>query len=65
MNQQIQKRKSPGIRWWLKWRPLAVQPTVTPAFRCLIFTEHYVPWWAWPLELVYRLFYGKELIRKP
>ena len=59
------ERKSlpkPLTRWWLKTRPCknAIQmgPKDTPA--CI---EFYVPLWAWPLELIHRLVFGRAVLK--
>jgi hypothetical protein len=47
-------------RWWLKMRECKratlignPQPGVLPV------QEFYVPWWAWPLELLHRIIFGR------
>ncbi len=51
----------PLTRWWLKTRPCknAVQigPKGMPA--CI---EFYVPWYAWPFELLHRIIFGKATL---
>jgi hypothetical protein len=45
-------------RWWLKTRPCTIGIQVgdsgLPACR-----EFYVPWYAWPLEALHRIVFGK------
>ncbi len=46
-------------RWWLKWRPCkrAVQINAGQGIPACI--EFYVPWYAWPLEFIHRMIFGK------
>lgn len=48
-------------RWWMKTRPCkdAVQigDSGLPAV-----CEFYVPWYAWPFELIYRAIFGKDVL---
>lgn len=69
MNQQtIHETRSAGIslpaplcRWWLRARPttrgIQLNNDMPPCF------ELYVPWWAWPLELAHRLFFGQARLK--
>ncbi len=50
-------------RWWLRMRDCRratligePQPGVLPV------QEFYVPWWAWPLELLHRIIFGRAKI---
>jgi hypothetical protein len=45
-------------RWWLKTRPIRV-PEYRSDDKVL---EFYVPWWAWPLELLHRIIFGSSRI---
>ena len=51
-------RPKPLTKWWLKTRPTkrAIQANrgegITP---CI---EFYVPFWAWPFELLYTMIFG-------
>jgi hypothetical protein len=53
----------PLTRWWVKTRPCknAVQlgPKGMPA--CV---EFYVPWYAWPLELMHHAVFGKAVMEE-
>ncbi len=41
-------------RWWLRTRKIKPEPRGgMPVF------EFYTPWWAWPLELLHRLVFGR------
>jgi hypothetical protein len=48
----------PQCRWWLRTRPCShgvqIGPEGIPAA-----VEFYVPWWAWPFELLHWLVFGK------
>ena len=44
-------------RWWLKTRE--VKAIVYPNNLIGASYEFYVPFWAWPFELLHRLFFGK------
>ncbi len=63
----------PLCRWWLRTRPTKdaiqlpngtygsgnTQVTVTGPV-----IEFYVPWWAWPMELLHRLVFGYKVIER-
>jgi hypothetical protein len=55
-------RSLPLSRWWLKTRPckLAIQ-LGPPGMRPVV--EFYVPVWAWPLEIMYRLIFGSSKLK--
>lgn len=50
-------------RWWVKTRPCKnctqLEPKNLPPA-----VEFYVPWYAWPLELLHRLFFGVAMLEK-
>jgi len=52
---------TPLTRWWLKTRPCknAVQIGPEGISACI---EFYVPWYAWPFELLHRLVFGKATL---
>lgn len=44
-------------RWWLRTRPCKKQILVSEYFDNPL--EFYVPWWAWPFELMHRMIFGR------
>ena len=54
-------RPKPFTRWWLKSRPttLGIQLNDDGTPPCI---EFYVPWWAWPLELLHMVVFGSTKI---
>jgi len=50
----------PLTKWWAKTRPCkkAVQLNVNEGIPACI--EFYVPWWAWPLEMLHRAIFGRD-----
>lgn len=50
-------------RWWLKMRACKrAQLIGKPQSGVLPVQEFYVPWWAWPLEILHRILFGKKKI---
>ena len=64
MEEYVTKISLPKLltRWWLKTRPckniVQIGSKGVPA--CI---EFYVPFWAWPFELIHRLFFGRTVLR--
>ena len=49
-------------KWWMRIRPVVSQAIPCPSScRCV---EFYVPWWAWPFELIHRAIFGKTKINR-
>jgi len=49
-------------RWWLRTRPVMnVKPS---PFGQHAVREFFVPWWAWPLELLHRGIFGHTKLLK-
>lgn len=47
-------------RWWLKTRE--VKDIAVPLTSLNYPIEFYIPFWAWPLEILYRLIFGATKI---
>jgi hypothetical protein len=52
------QRPLPLCRWWLKLRPHKRGTYLGHCGANGPIMEFYVPWWAWPLELLHRLVFG-------
>jgi hypothetical protein len=44
-------------RWWLRFRPCKTQILASEYTGYAL--EFYVPWWAWPFELIHRMIFGR------
>lgn len=57
-------RPLPFCRWWCRVRPLknAVQLNAGEGIPAAV--EFYVPWWAWPFELLHRLIFGSTKFKE-
>lgn len=49
-------------RWWIKTRTIV--PTIYDNGLIGAPIEFYVPWYSWPLELLYRGIFGKVTLEK-
>ena len=49
----------PLCRWWMRLRPICKGFQIESCGEFLPPIELYVPWWAWPFELVHRLIFGR------
>lgn len=54
-------RPLPLCRWWLRTRPLRNAVQIGPAGIPAV-VEFYVPFWAWPFELLHRLIFGRSTL---
>ena len=50
-------------RWWLKTRDIKNPIQLNPGEGIPPAVEFYVPWWAWPLELLHRLIFGHARLK--
>ena len=48
----------PLQRWWLRTRNCKLGIQMNPEDGMPACIEFYVPWWAWPLELIHRAIFG-------
>jgi hypothetical protein len=51
-------------RWWLKTRVCKSAIQINSDQGIPAVREFYIPIYAWPLELLYRLFFGKAILRE-
>ena len=63
MNEMSQMKSCRGrhpllCKWWMRVEPLKFEPSS----RLQSGARFYVPWWAWPLELVHRAIFGRVKI---
>jgi len=50
-------------RWWLRVRTIEERiDEINHLWHAC--AELYVPWWAWPLELLHRMIFGKIVLEK-
>jgi hypothetical protein len=49
-------------RFWIKIRKTGDVLNVSDTELKHAIHEFYVPWWAWPLELLHRIIYGKTTL---
>jgi len=56
-------RVASKCRWWLRCRPASGAVQLGRADFAPV-QEFYVPWWAWPLEWLHRLIYGKARLER-
>jgi len=57
-NCRTKQHPLPMLRWWLKTRPLTHSIQLGPP-NILPVMEFYVPFWAWPFELLHRLIFRR------
>lgn len=59
-------RPLPLRRWWLRTRPVGFRALQEYHAEDAVFdpvVEFYVPWWAWPLEFLYILIFGRDKLK--
>ena len=68
LDEHILKEQAPWYkrRWWTRVRNNSINyKTTTYGTEISFGKETYIPFWGWPFELIYRLFFGNHSKIKP